>query len=86
MITLRVRYCYVQSLTSLVSPEITRHDHSIIVRATYMYGVVLHAHPICGESQNQRNTTGEVATSDRFSMEMLYLTFLVTNADINEDT
>jgi len=86
MITLRVRYCYVQSLTSLVSPEITRHDHSIIVRDTYMYGVVLHAHPICGESHNQRNTTGEVATSDRFSMEMLYLTFLVTNADINEDT
>ena len=30
MITLRVRYCYVQSLRSLVSPEITRHDHSII--------------------------------------------------------
>jgi len=27
-----------------------------------MYGVVLHAHPVCGESHNQRNTTGEVAT------------------------
>ena len=27
-----------------------------------MYGVVLHAHPVSGESHNQRNTTGEVAT------------------------
>ena len=28
-----------------------------------MYGVVLHAHPVRGESHNQRNTTGEVATT-----------------------
>jgi len=35
---------------------------SLLVRATYMYGVVLHAHPVRGESHNQRNTTGEVAT------------------------
>jgi len=34
----------------------------LLVRATYMYGVVLHAHPVRGESHNQRNTTGEVAT------------------------
>jgi len=27
-----------------------------------MYGVVLHAQPVRGESHNQRNTTGEVAT------------------------
>jgi len=27
-----------------------------------MYGVVLHAHPLHGESHIQRNTTGEVAT------------------------
>jgi len=27
-----------------------------------MYGVVLHAHPVRGESHNKRNTTGEVAT------------------------
>jgi len=27
-----------------------------------MYGVILHAHPVRGESHNQRNTTGEVAT------------------------
>jgi len=27
-----------------------------------MYGVVLHEHPVRGESHNQRNTTGEVAT------------------------
>jgi len=31
----------------------------VLVRATYMYGVVLHAHPIHNESHNQRNTTGE---------------------------
>ena len=35
----------------------------LLVRATYMYGVVLHAHPVSGESHNQRNTTGEVATT-----------------------
>ena len=34
----------------------------LLVRATYMYDVVLHAHPVRGESHNQRNTTGEVAT------------------------
>ena len=34
----------------------------LLVRATYTYGVVLHAHPVRGESHNQRNTTGEVAT------------------------
>jgi len=27
------------------------------------YGVILHAHPVRGESHNQRNTTGEVATA-----------------------
>ena len=35
----------------------------LLVRATYMYGVVLHAHPVRGESHNQRNTTGKVATT-----------------------
>jgi len=35
----------------------------LLVRATYIYGVVLHAHPVRGESRNQRNTTGEVATT-----------------------
>jgi len=34
----------------------------LLIRATSMYGVVLHAHPVRGESHNQRNTTGEVAT------------------------
>jgi len=32
----------------------------LLVRATFVYGVVLHAHPVRGESHNQRNTTGEV--------------------------
>jgi len=34
----------------------------LLVCTTYMYGVVLHAHPVRGESHNQRNTTREVAT------------------------
>jgi len=33
----------------------------LLVRATYMYGVVLHAHPVRGESHTQRNTIGDVA-------------------------
>ena len=34
-----------------------------IVCSIYIYnGVILHAHPVRGESHNQRNTTGEVAT------------------------
>ena len=37
MITLRVHYCYVQSLTSLVSPEITCHNHSIIACSRHIY-------------------------------------------------
>jgi len=37
MITLRVRYCYVQSLTSLISPEITRRDHSTIACSRHIY-------------------------------------------------
>ena len=47
---------------------ITHQDHSnritllLLVRATYIYSFVLHAHPIRGESHNQRNT-GEVATT-----------------------
>jgi len=31
--------------------------------APRIYILVLHAHPIGGESHNQRNTTGEVATA-----------------------
>jgi len=34
-----------------------------IACSRYTYDdVILHAHPVCGESRNQRNTTGEVAT------------------------
>ena len=48
-----------------------------------MYGVVLHAHPVRGESHNQRNTTGEVATvvsDETISVRVtpsLYLIFLL---------
>jgi len=45
------------------------------VRATYMYGAALHAHPVRGESHNQRNTTGEVATTYvQWSFEFYNLT------------
>jgi len=44
----------------------------LLVRATYMYGVVLHAHPVRGEPHNQRNTTGEVATTSPPSYNELH--------------
>ena len=40
-ITLRVRYCYVQSL---VSPEITRHDHSFIACSRHIHIFLFFAH------------------------------------------
>jgi len=33
----------------------------LLVRSTYMYGVVLHAHPVHGKSHIQRNVNGEVS-------------------------
>ena len=45
----------------------------LLVRATYMYGVVFHAHPVRGESHNQRNTTGEVATVPKQWIENIFL-------------
>jgi len=45
--------------------EINRRDHSIIACSRHIHnGVILHAHPVRGESHNQRNTTGEVATTN----------------------
>jgi len=44
MITLRVRYCYVQSLTSLVSPEITRRDHCYCLLAPHICTVLFFTH------------------------------------------
>jgi len=34
-----------------------------IACSRYIYSIILHAHPVCGESHNQCNTTGEVATT-----------------------
>jgi len=35
-----------------------------IACSRYVYnGIILHAHPVRGESHNQHNTTGEVATT-----------------------
>jgi len=51
---------------SQASLEVTHQDHSIIAcsRSTHIISV-LRAHPVRGESHNQRNTTGEVATLQR---------------------
>jgi len=44
--------------------EMMHCNHSIIACSRHIYnGVILHAHPVRGESHNQRNTTGEVATT-----------------------
>jgi len=38
-----------------------------IACSRYIYnGVILHAHPVRGESHNQRNATGEVATVAKY--------------------
>ena len=43
--------------------EITWQDHFIIASSRHIYmGVILHAHPVRGESHIQRNANGEVAT------------------------
>ena len=44
----------------------------LLVRASYLYGVVLHAHLVRGESHNQRNTTGEVATLQSLKIIIWY--------------
>ena len=39
-------------------------NHSIIACSCHIFtGVILHAHPVCGESHIQCNTNGEVATT-----------------------
>jgi len=44
-------------------PRSLHRDHSFIACSPHIHnGVILHAHPVRGESHNQRNTTGEVAT------------------------
>jgi len=44
--------------------EITCHDHSIIVCSRHIHMIViLHPHPVRGESHIQRNANGEVATT-----------------------
>jgi len=46
--------------------EFTRRGHSTIACSRHIYvGVVLRAHPVRGESHNQRNANGEVATGPR---------------------
>jgi len=37
-------------------------DHSIIACSRHIHIFVLRSHPVRGESRNQRNTIGEVAT------------------------
>ena len=55
-----------------------------IACSRYIYnGVILHAHPVRGESHNQRNTTGEVATtSPPFYNEPYRLHVLCVKAEL----
>jgi len=63
MITPRVRKSLRSMVHKLISAELPRHDHSFIACSRHIYEcVVLHAHPVRGESHIQWNTTGEVAT------------------------
>ena len=65
---------YVQSFTSYYRQSFhATITLLLLVRATYIYGVVLHAHPVRGESHNQRNTTGEVATVVRLCISAVGL-------------
>jgi len=50
----------------------------LLVRATFMYGVVLHAHHVHSESQNQRSTNGEVATKPSLVVKCSVLPLSVT--------
>jgi len=45
-------------------------DHSIIACSRHIHknSVILHAHPVRGESHNQCNTIGEVATAPNVSL------------------
>jgi len=50
--------------------EVTQRDHSIIDCSRHIHiFFVLRAHPVRGESHNQRNTTGEVATVRRLQQQ-----------------
>jgi len=49
----------------------------LLVCATYMYGVVLHIHTVRGESHNQRNTTGEVATELLTNLLRYFISYTV---------
>jgi len=47
----------------VVSPEITRQNHSIACSLHIYIGAVLRAHPVRGKSHIQRNATGKVVTT-----------------------
>jgi len=45
-----------------------------IACSRYIYNdVILHAHPVRGESHNQRNATGEVATLPIFAIKFFWI-------------
>ena len=51
-----------------------------------MNGVVLHAHPVRGESYNQSNTTGEVATVLSVILFYIYIVILILHSSLNYAT
>jgi len=61
----KARAAYVQSfaLWQQATTVFTCHDNSIITCSCHICGVVRCAHPVRGESHDQRNANGEVATT-----------------------
>jgi len=66
VVTISKYYQLFTSFTSFIkdnSPRLLHRDHSVIACLRHIYlGVILHAHPVCRESHNERNVNREVAT------------------------
>ena len=65
-----------QQITTEITPL-------LLVRATYM-GVVLRAHPVCGESRIQRNASVEVATVGSVPCSIDLASLSKKNYDVTE--
>jgi len=65
-VTISKYYQLFTSFTGIIrgnSPRSLQRDHSIIACLRHIYmGVILHAHPVCRESHNERNANREAAT------------------------
>jgi len=75
-ISLRVLCRYVQSFTSQYRQSFHVAICLTIACSRYIYNdVILHAQPVRGESHNQRNATGEVATLPTITLSQTTVLF-----------